>query len=74
MHNIVLTDEDVQFINEAASILMPFYKAQQFMAKVNGQVEKCKQEQKTQAQEAVKVQIAEAVKSALANARPQPAE
>lgn len=74
MYNINLSDEDMQFINEAASILMPMYKAQQFLARVNGQAERCKQEQKTQAQETVKAQIAEAVKSALADARPQPAE
>jgi phosphoribosylcarboxyaminoimidazole (NCAIR) mutase len=64
MFNVVLSESDVQFINEAASVLLPFYKAQMLMNNINGQVEQCKQIQKTATQEGIKVQIAEAVKAA----------
>ena len=71
MFNVVLSESDVQFINEAASVLLPLYKAQMFMNNINGQVEQCKQIQKTATQEGIKVQIAEAVKAALADKAPR---
>jgi len=74
MFNVVLSESDVQFINEAASVLLPFYKAQMLMNNINGQVEQCKQVQKAAAHESIKTQIAEGVKVTLADKAPLSAD
>lgn len=65
MHQINLNDEDVNFINSAASILLPMWRAQQLIANINTQVEQCKKAQAATAKEKLDSQIAEAVKAAL---------
>ena len=61
MYQIKLSDEDIQFINEAASILMPMYRAQQFLARINNQVEECRKAQRQEAQDNIEKQIAEGI-------------
>jgi hypothetical protein len=51
MHSIVLSDEDLSFINEAASILMLHYKAVTFLGNINGQAAKSAQDQKDRQKE-----------------------
>lgn len=65
MYQINLNDEDVNFINSAASILLPMWKAQQLITNINTQVEQCKKAQAAAAKEKLESQIAEAVKAAL---------
>lgn len=65
MYQINITEEDVRFINLAASILMPHYQGQQFLNIFNMQVEQCKRAQVVEAKAKVDAQIAEAVKLAL---------
>lgn len=62
MYTVKLSDEDVQFINEAASILMPMYKAQQFLGRLNNQVEESKKAQRAQAEADIEKRIAEGIK------------
>ena len=64
-YQVSFTDEDVVFINEAASILMPMYKAQQFLGRVNGQVEECRRAQKEQAREQTDAVVADRVAAVL---------
>ena len=61
MYQVTLNDEDVNFFNSAASILMPMWKAQQFMNGLNGQVEASRKAQADTAKSNVDAQIAEAV-------------
>ena len=61
MYQIKLSDEDIQFINEAASILMPMYRAQQFLARSNNQDEECRKPQRQEAQDNIEKQIAEGI-------------
>jgi len=63
MYQVNLNDEDVKFINTAASILMPYYQAQQFMTSFNSQVESSKKVQASAAKVKLDEQIAEAVKA-----------
>lgn len=65
MHQINLNDEDVNFINSAASILLPMWKAQQLITNINTQVENSKKAQAEATKEKMDAQIAEAVKAAL---------
>lgn len=65
MFQINLNDEDVNFINSAASILLPMWKAQQLITNINTQVENIKKAQAAAAKEKLDAQIAEAVRAAL---------
>lgn len=65
MYQVNVSDEDVKFINLAASILMPHYQAQQFLNNFNTQVEQCRRAQAVEAKAKLDAQIAEAVKAAL---------
>ena len=65
MYQVNITEEDVKFINLAASILMPHYQGQQFLSNFNTQVEQCKRAQAAEVKARVDAQIAEAVKLAL---------
>lgn len=65
MHSIILSEEDLRFINEAASILMPSYRATQFLDNINGQAAKSAQSQKEQEKERFDAAVAAAVKTAL---------
>jgi hypothetical protein len=65
MFQINVTEEDVQFINEAASILMPMYKAQQFLGRINGQVQRCNQEMQEKAKMDQDVLVADRIAAAL---------
>jgi hypothetical protein len=65
MFQITVTEEDVQFINEAASILMPMYKAQQFLGRINEQVQRCKQEAQEQQRTLTDTMVADRVAAAL---------
>ncbi len=66
-YNINLNDENVQFINTAASILMPMYQAQNFLNMFNTQVENSKKAQAAQAKAQLDAQIEEGVRQALAS-------
>lgn len=65
MYQVNVSEEDVKFINLAASILMPHYQGQQFLNSFNTQIEQNRRAQAAAAKEKLDVQIAEAVKAAL---------
>lgn len=65
MYQVSVSEEDVKFINLAASILMPHYQGQQFLNNFNMQVEQNRRAQAVAAKEKLDAQIAEAVKAAL---------
>jgi len=65
MYQVNVSEEDVKFINLAASVLMPHYQGQQFLNSFNMQVEQCKRTQADAAKAKIDAQIAEAVKTAL---------
>lgn len=65
MYQVNITEEDVKFINLAASILMPHYQGQQFLSNFNTQVEQCKRAQAAEVKAKIDAQITEAVKLAL---------
>lgn len=65
MYQVNVSEEDVKFINLAASILMPHYQGQQFLNNFNMQVEQNRRAQAVAAKEKLDAQIAEAVKAAL---------
>ncbi len=65
MYQVNVSEEDVKFINLAASILMPHYQGQQFLNSFNMQVEQNRRAQAAAAKEKLDAQIAEAVKAAL---------
>lgn len=65
MYQVNVSEEDVKFINLAASILMPHYQGQQFLNNFNMQVEQNRRAQALAAKEKLDAQIAEAVKAAL---------
>jgi hypothetical protein len=61
MHSIILSDEDLRFINEAASILMSHYKAVAFLGNINAQAAKSAQDQKERQKEQFDAAVAAAV-------------
>lgn len=65
MYQVNVSEEDVKFINLAASLLMPHYQGQQFLNSFNMQVEQNRRAQAAAAKEKLDAQIAEAVKAAL---------
>ena len=65
MYQVNVSEEDVKFINLAASLLMPHYQGQQFLNSFNTQIEHCKRSQAVSAKAKIDAQIAEAVKAAL---------
>ena len=65
MYQVNVSEEDVKFINLAASLLMPHYQGQQFLNSFNTQIEQCRRAQAVAAKEKLDAQIAEAVRAAL---------